>query len=376
MSATVSEIISIMEEIAPSSLAETWDNVGLQVGRRDQAVNRIHIALDPTPEVVAAAADDGAEMLITHHPLIFAPIQTLDFATPLGGIFARSVLSPLSIYSAHTNLDSSPDGLNEAFARMIGMDDLVPLVPSSNSERVKLIFFVPEEYRQKVLKALFSCGAGSIGNYSCCSFSSAGRGTYMPSSEALPFEGSSGKLSCVDEVRVETVVKRSRIDHVLRVVQEVHPYETMEYNIYPMIGTSGVDEASAGLGRVGSFDSPLSLKDLAERVKEVFGMQVVRVVGDLDMPVRRVAVCTGSGASLMKAFYKSGADVFISGELKYHDARTVEEKGLGLVDAGHFGTEHFVGPLLTRVLKEKFKERGLDVAVVASAIEKDPFALV
>ncbi|BCS96859.1 GTP cyclohydrolase 1 type 2 [Desulfoluna limicola] len=376
MSVTVSEIISIMEELAPSSLAESWDNVGLQVGRRDQAVTRIHIALDPTPEVVAAAAADGAEMLITHHPLIFAPIKTLDLATPLGDILARSVSSPLSIYSAHTNLDSAPEGLNASFSRMIGMDSLTPLVPSSDPETVKLVFFVPEEYRHKVMKALFSGGAGSIGKYSCCSFSSAGRGTYMPDCDAHPFEGSAGKMSCVDEVRVETVVKHSQVDQVLAEVRGVHPYETMEYNIYPMVRTSGGDEASMGMGRVGRFEPPTTLKALAERVKEVFGMPSVKVVGNPDMPVTRAAVCTGSGASLMKAFYKSGADVFISGELKYHDAQTALEMGRGLVDAGHFGTEHFVCTLLTRLLKEKLKEKGLEVAVVASTMEKDPFALV
>jgi len=376
MSVTVSEIISIMEELAPPSLAESWDNVGLQVGRRDQVVTRIHIALDPTPEVVAAAAADGAEMLITHHPLIFAPIKTLDLASPLGDILSRSVSSPLSIYSAHTNLDSAPEGLNAAFSRMIGMNRLAPLVPSSDAETVKLVFFVPEEYRHKVMKALFSGGAGSIGKYSCCSFSSPGRGTYMPGSDAEPFEGSSGEMSCVDEIRVETVVKRSQIDHVLAVVRDVHPYETMEYNIYPMVRTSDGDEASAGMGRVGSFEPPTTLKLLAERVKEVFGMPSVKVVGDPDMPVTRAAVCTGSGASLMKNFYKSGADVFISGELKYHDAQAALEKGRGLVDAGHFGTEHFVCTLLTRLLKAKIKERGLGVDVVASTMEKDPFAFV
>jgi len=376
MSATVSEIISMMEELAPSFLAEEWDNVGLQVGRMDRKVTRIHIALDPTPEVVAKACDEGAEMLITHHPLIFAPLKTLDLATPLGDILARSVSSSLAIYSAHTNLDSAPDGLNDAFSRMIGMDPIGPLVPTADSETVKLVFFVPEEYRHKVMKALFSGGAGTIGKYSCCSFSSAGRGTYMPSGDAEPFEGSSRKMSCVEEVRVEAVVKRSKLDHVLNVVREVHPYETMEYNIYPLLRTADADATGAGLGRVGVFDPPMTLSGLARRVKEVFGLPFVRVVGNPDMPVRRAAVCTGSGASLMKAFYRSGADVYVSGELKYHDARTVLEKGKGLVDAGHFGTEYFACGLLVRVLKDKIRERGLAVDVVASDIEKDPFFLV
>ncbi|VVS94381.1 Nif3-like dinuclear metal center hexameric protein [Desulfoluna spongiiphila] len=376
MSATVSEIISMMEELAPSSLAEDWDNVGLQVGRTDRTVTRIHIALDPTPEVVAKACDDGAEMLITHHPLIFAPLKNLDLATPLGEIIARSVSSSLAIYSAHTNLDSAPDGLNDAFSRMIGIDPSGPLVPSVDSETVKLVFFVPEEYRHKVMKALFSGGAGAIGKYSCCSFSSAGRGTYMPSGDAEPFEGSAGKMSCVDEVRVEAVVKRSRLDHVLSVVREVHPYETMEYNIYPLLRTADADASGAGLGRVGALAAPMTLAELAQRVKEVLGLPAVKMVGDPGMTIRRAAVCTGSGASLMKAFYRSGADVYVSGELKYHDAHTVLEKGKGLVDAGHFGTEHFACGLLARALKEKIRERGLAVEVVASDIEKDPFAFV
>ncbi|WP_300672985.1 Nif3-like dinuclear metal center hexameric protein [Desulfoluna sp.] len=376
MSVTVSEIISMMEELAPSSLAEQWDNVGLQIGRTDQTVTRIHIALDPTPEVVAAAADDGAEMLITHHPLIFTPLKTLNLDTPLGGIIARSVSSPLSIYSAHTNLDSAPGGMNDVFSEMIGMDHPVPLMPSFDSETVKLVFFVPEEYRHKVMKALFSGGAGSIGKYSCCSFSSPGRGTYMPEQGAEPSEGFPGKMSCVDEVRVETVVKRSQVDHVLCAVRAVHPYETMEYNIYPLLPGADGDASGSGLGRVGTFNPAIRLKDLAERIKAAFGMPMVKVVGNPEMPVHRAAVCTGSGASLMKAFYKSGADVFISGELKYHDARTVEEMGKGLVDAGHFGTEHFSCTLMAQILKEKIKERGLKVDVVVSTLEKDPFVFV
>lgn len=376
MSATVSEIISMMEELAPSSLAEEWDNVGLQVGHRDHRVTRIHIALDPTPEVVAKACTEGAEMLITHHPLIFSPLKTLDLASPLGDIIARSVSSPLAIYSAHTNLDSAPGGLNDTFSRMIGMTPEGPLVPSADSETVKLVFFVPEEYRHKVMKALFSGGAGAIGKYSCCSFSSAGRGTYMPSAGAEPFEGSAGKMSCVEEVRVEAVVKRSKLDHVLEVVREVHPYETMEYNIYPLLRTADADETGAGLGRVGAFDSPVTLGELAERVKKAFGLPAVRVVGDPGMAVRRGAVCTGSGGSLMKAFYRSGADVYVSGELKYHDAQTALEKGKVLVDAGHFGTEYFACGLLARALNEKIRQRGLDVEVVESRCEQDPFAFV
>lgn len=376
MSVTVSEIISMMEEIAPSSLAESWDNVGLQIGRTDQRVTRIHIALDPTPEVVAAASDDGAEMLITHHPLIFAPLKTLDLATPLGDIIARSVSTPLAIFSAHTNLDSAPDGLNAAFSRMLGMAAPVPLVPSPDSDTVKLVFFVPEEYRHKVMKALFKGGAGAIGRYRCCSFSAAGRGTYLPADDATPYEGSPGKMSCVEEVRVEALVKRALLEQVLGEVREVHPYETMEYNVYPLVQTTGGDEPAAGLGRVGAFDPPLPLAELARRVKEVLGVPSLRVVGDPHLPVRRAAVCTGSGASLMKAFYRSGADVFISGELKYHDARDVEAMGKGLVDAGHFGTEHFVCALLARLLKDKISEKGLSVDVVTSSAETDPFSLV
>ncbi len=377
MSVTVSEIISMMEELAPPSLAEPWDNVGLQLGRVDQPVTRIHIALDPTPEVVAAAAEDGAEMLITHHPLIFTPLKALDLASPLGDIITRSVASPLSIYSAHTNLDSAPHGLNAVFAQMLGIEASVPLLPASDSDTVKLVFFVPEEYRHKVMKALFAGGAGSVGKYGCCSFSTPGRGTYMPEEGAQPFKGSAGALSCVDEVRVETLVMRSKVDAVLESVREVHPYETMEYNIYPMLQVSPGDGAQvAGLGRVGDLSVPTTLTALAEKVKATFSIPFVRVVGDPLMPVRRIALCTGSGASLMSQFYASHADVFISGELKYHDALTIEEKGLGLVDAGHFGTEHFVCTLVARYLREKIKARGLAVDVVESSVERDPFRLV
>jgi dinuclear metal center YbgI/SA1388 family protein len=269
MTVTVADLIGIMEQIAPPALSEGWDNVGLQVGRRDWPVRRVWISLDPIPPVVSAAVDAGVDLLITHHPLIFKAPKTIDFATPLGQIIQHSARHGLSIYSAHTNLDIVSDGINDILAARIDLTDLVPLEDPPP-------------------------GAGK----------------------------------------------------------------------------------GEGLGRVGNLAMPTTLMSLARRIKESMGLTTLRCCGKPDLPVRRAAVCSGSGASLMGAFFASGADVYISGDMKYHDARDVESAGLGLIDMGHFASEHLVVDVLTRRLKAAVEAKSMPVAVEACSLESDPFIAV
>ena len=372
MAVYVSDIIKIVEEIAPLRLAEKWDNSGLQVGDKDSEVRKVVLALDPSEDVVAFACSVNADMLITHHPLIFKPLKTIDFATPAGRIIKMAMENRLAIYSAHTNFDSAGEGLNEILASRLGLKEVAVLCKPDVTETYKLVFYVPTEQKNKLLKVLFETTAGIIGDYTCCSFLSEGNGTYKPGGASQPFRGTPGKIECADEVRIETIVAKNNIEKVVSQLRAQHPYETMPYDIYPLIGIEAVN----GLGRVGLLQEPLTLQAFSEHVKKVLGIGYLKIAGNKDMIVKKVALCTGSGASLMNDFFASGADVYVSGDLHFHDALMVEEKGLGLVDAGHFALEILIAESLTKTLHELCLAKEYPVEFIACPIEKDPFTLI
>ncbi len=373
MTITVGDVIGVMNGIAPQELSEAWDNSGLQAGSRLWEVKKVWVALDPSPEVVEAAAKGGADMLITHHPLLMKPLKAADFDTPAGKLILTAAENRMAIFSAHTNLDKVTGGLNDLLAQKLSLANLRPLGASEDApDLCKLVVFVPGEYAKRVKQALFEGPAGRIGPYSCCSFSMKGIGTFRPSDAAKPFSGEPGKLSCADEVRVETVVERGGIDAVVEKIRRVHPYETMAYDVYPLV-SGKTDE---GIGRVGDLEKPESLGAFAKKMKASLGLSSLRLCGDPGLTVKSVALCTGSGGSLLPDFFGSGADLYITGDMRYHDARNLEEAGKGLIDMGHFASEHIVVDLLKERLGEHFSRCAEVVEVVGCDLEKDPFTVV
>lgn len=373
MTINVSDIMKIVEEMAPLRLAEKWDNCGLQAGETDWPVKKILVALDPLEKVVDYACSIDADLLITHHPLIFKPLSSLDFSTPVGKIIQKTIRNKLAIYSAHTNFDSAANGLNDILAERIGLREIKLLNKiSSEGRRCKLVFYVPTEYKKSVLEALFETTAGIIGDYTCCSFLSDGKGTFKPGEASTPFIGETFKIQSVDETRIETIVHKEDIETIVEHIRQYHPYETMAYDVFPLIDT----ELSSGLGRVGVLPEPSNLIDFAEKVKERLGLGHIKIAGNKDLIVEKVALCTGSGSSLIKDFFASGAQVYLSGDLHYHDARMVEEKGLGLVDAGHFASEILIAESLGKRLQGFCEKKNYDVEVIACTIEKDPFIIL
>lgn len=376
MAATVADIIRVMESLAPSSLAEDWDNPGLQVGHRNQPVRTVTVALDPLPEVVAAAYEQKSDLLITHHPLIFNPLKSLDLNTPAGAVIQKALQHGLAIFSAHTNFDSAAGGLNDILALKIGLENLIPLVPrraARESGMCKLAVYVPSGYEQKISDALFETSAGKIGDYSCCSFRNKGTGTFRPETGALPFIGKIGEISHTDEIRIEAVVPESDVSHIVAHIRKSHPYQTMAYDVYPLLSA---ERLPAGLGRVGELEEETALKTFALRIKEILGLRAVKMTGKPDLPVRKAAVCTGSGSGLMRAFFASDAQVYISGDLRYHDARDAASARRGLVDIGHFASEHLMVKVLAQRLAEILSESGTDVSVNACNLEYDPFIIL
>ncbi len=369
---SIRDIINLMEELAPSRLAESWDPVGLQVGGKDRPVRLIWVALDPLPEVIAAACNQHVDLLITHHPLLFQPVKNLDFNSPVGSILYQAAVNHLAVYSAHTNLDKVAGGLNDILAKRIGLDQTDVLLSENDSDACKLVLYVPADHERQVLGALFQTPAGIIGEYSCCTFRSAGKGTFLPGGHARPYIGKPDEISHVDEIRIETLVQKKDIPAVISHVRSHHPYQTMAFDVYPLMqGVSG-----HGFGRTGTIAEPVNLLQFARTVKEKFCLKNVKITGDPAMMVYRAAVCSGSGSGLLDAFFASAADVYVSGDLRYHDARAAESAGKGLIDIGHFPSEHLMIESVCDYLRKRVSGASWEIRVEACQLEKDPFTMV
>lgn len=373
MQAKVSDIINLIEKIAPPGLAEEWDNPGLQVGSSDWPVKKVWIALDPTPDVVDAACKGKVDLLVTHHPLIFNPVKSIDFASTEGYVIHKAAVCKLAVYSAHTNLDSAEGGLNDLLASRIGIKNTRALCDTKvDAGKCKFVVYVPSGHEQKIIKSLFETRAGIIGSYTCCSFRSSGRGTFRPGSTAKPFSGKTGEISDVDEVRIETVAAKADIPEIIEHVRKSHPYETMAYDAYPLREY----DKSPGMGRFGELEEKTELYILAEKIKSKLSLKNVKFAGNPKLSVTHAAVCTGSGSGLLKDFIRSGAQVYITGDLRYHDAKSAEANGRGLIDIGHFASEHIIVKELAGRLGAMIKEAGYDVLVEACGIERDPFGVL
>ncbi|MEJ2640212.1 MAG: Nif3-like dinuclear metal center hexameric protein [Desulfosarcinaceae bacterium] len=367
--ATVADIITQMAVLAPPQLAEAWDNVGLQVGDRSRPVRRIMVALDPLPEVVGEACEAQIDLLITHHPLLMRPVKRVDFSTATGDIIAKCARHQLAIFAAHTNLDSALGGLNDQFADLLDLRERRPLIAAETPDQTKLVIFVPPEAEATVQEALFAAGAGEIGDYRHCAFRLEGRGSFRPGDTSRPYIGKAGRTESVAEVRLETVVPRRRLNAAVAAAEKVHPYETMAWDAYPLLPAG----ENRGLGRVGLLPAEMTLKRLAETAKAALGAKWVRVVGDRRLRISKVALCTGGGGSLLDAFFGSDAQAYLTGDVRYHDARSVEEAGKGLIDVGHFASERIMVSHLVSQLKARLSDCQPPVSILAATREEEPF---
>ncbi len=369
MPATVAQFIRLLDRIAPPRLAETWDNVGLQIGSLRWPVEKVWTALDALPEVVDRACESGVDLLVTHHPLIFKPVKRIDADSAVGRIAQSALSQQLAIVAAHTNLDSVPGGVNDALADRIGLVDVGALTGKPAHDMLKVMVFVPSTHVQAVLEAMFTLDAGQIGNYTCCSFRCEGTGTFLPGQAARPAIGETGRLNEVQESRIEITVHQDQLDLLLEAIRRVHPYESVACDIYPLKQTP----SAAGLGRVGELASPMSLEALSARLKSVLNLSAVKVVGQAHTQVKRVALCSGSGASLAAAAIAAGAQVYISGDLGYHTARDAQQAQMALIDIGHFGSEHLIVDVLAASLRESIQTAGISATIEACGMETDPF---
>jgi len=356
-------VINLIEKFAPKSLAQEWDNVGLQVGSANAEISKVLVCLDLTDDILEEAISQGANLIITHHPLIFKPQKKISLDTPLGKKIAKLIKHDLVVYSAHTNLDITWGGVNDVLVEKLGLLKPEVLVPTGRENLYKLVVFVPAGYEEKVKEALASNGAGWLGNYSHCFFQNSGIGNFKPLEGSNPFLGSMGKIEEAQEYRLETIVPEKHLKQALQAMLKCHPYEEVAYDCY-LLNNEG---KKFGLGRVGYLPDPLTLEQLLVRVKEALGVSWLRVVGDLDSQIKKVAVCGGSGGNLVSAAAFQGAQVLLTGDVKYHEARDAQDLNLNIIDAGHDLTEQVVIPTLVEYLMQELKGKidiiGLDSSV-------------
>lgn len=342
------DIIKIMNKWAPASLIDEWDNTGFQVGDPNREVKKVLISLDLDREAFEKALEEGAEMIITHHPLIFKPIKSIVYNSYKEKLIYDLIKNDIVVYNAHTNLDLAHKGVNDTLASLFGLKNVEPLKKVKEEGLYKFVVFVPKSHGDIIRKVLGEEGAGFIGNYSHCTYNIEGIGTFMPQEGTSPYIGEANKLEEVEEVRIETIVKEGDISRIVGKVISAHPYEEVAYDIYPLLNKGDV----YGYGRVGDLDR-ISLTSFLDIVKEKLQVSNLMVYGDINKDITRVALCGGSGASLIYDAYRKKADVYITGDVKYHDAQYANELGLTIVDAGHYHTEKVILPVIAKYLEEE-----------------------
>ncbi len=365
------DIAGIINKIAPVALAEAWDNPGLQIGDPAAEVKRVMVALDPTPDVIDSAIKASCQLLVTHHPLIFKPLKSISTATVQGTLIQKAIKGGLSILSLHTNYDIARGGLNDLLADKIGLSNCVPLKVTTTCELVKLVVFVPVDHVEQLRSALFPFAA-TQGNYRDCSFAAGGVGTFTPLEGAEPFSGTVGVLAKALEERLELLILRRELPRAVKALLAAHPYEVPAFDLYPLLN----EGEKLGLGRIGRLPEPLTLGEYAGQLRRVLSAPALRYVGDPSAKISKVALCSGSGASLLHDAARSGADLLVTGDIKYHEARDAEDLGLALIDAGHFPTEIIMVQEITERLGRALVAAGYtDCQVKACRTETDPFRI-
>lgn len=356
------DLLDAFELVAPGSLQEQYDNSGLQIGSPMQDVTKGLICLDVTPEVVREAVEIGCDLILTHHPLLFKGLKKITGQNPVGQVVIEAIKNNIAIVSVHTNLDNIQRGVNEKLGTVIGLKNLRILQPQKGLLH-KLVTFCPGSHANQVRTAIFEAGAGKIGNYDSCSFNLEGTGTFRGGETANPFVGKPQELHYEPEVRIETIVPSYLLDVVLKAMFRSHPYEEVAYDIYPLENHF----AQVGAGMIGQLEVPLSATDFLDQIKRSLKIPYLRHTRPLGYTIKDVAFCGGSGSFLLEKAIASGAQVFITGDLKFHQFIEAEGKIL-LIDAGHYETEQFTKELLYELVNKKFSK----FALLISGVNTNP----
>lgn len=358
----IREVISFFERIAPSSFQESYDNSGLQLGDPEADVSGALLCIDVTEEVVEEAVSLNIRLIISHHPVIFTGLKSLSNRSFTERIIIKAIKNDIAIISLHTNLDNSYRGVSWKMAEKLRLINL-QVLRSMKDALVKLVFFVPSSHLEKVRQSIFNAGAGVIGEYDMCSFNVEGKGTFRGSENTNPYTGTKGEFHTENEIRVETILPSFLQEKILDALVEVHPYEEVAYDFYPLKN----EFRRAGAGITGDLEQTMDEKEFLVLVKNIFKCGCIRHSDFTGRKISKVAVCGGSGSFLLNDAISSGADAFISGDFKYHQFFEPDRRIL-LADIGHYESEQFTKELFYESLTKNFPK----FAVHLSKINTNP----
>ncbi|MBL4625572.1 MAG: Nif3-like dinuclear metal center hexameric protein [Flavobacteriales bacterium] len=342
------EITKYIEEIAPLSLQESYDNAGLIVGNPEMVVKGALICLDSIESVLDEAIELGCNLVIAHHPIVFSGLKKLNGASYVERVVIKAIKNDIAIYAAHTNLDNVRNGVNKKIADRLELKSTSILVPKDRLLN-KLITFCPKEKASEVREALFGAGAGNIGEYSECSFSSEGEGTYKASERSNPYAGEQGKRHSENEIKIEVVFPSNLKTRVIQNLVDSHPYEEVAYDIIQLENKWNM----VGSGMIGELDNVMDEEDFLKYVSVQMNTKCIRHTSLLNKPIKRVAICGGAGSFLIKNAIAAKADVLITGDVKYHEFFDADNQ-LVIMDVGHYESEQFTCELFYEILIEKF----------------------
>jgi dinuclear metal center YbgI/SA1388 family protein len=371
----LAEVVELLHGWYPPETAADWDAVGLAAGDPGADVRRVLLAVDPVLPVAREAAEWDADLLLTHHPLFLRGVHGVAETTPKGRTLAALARAGCGLLTAHTNADHGNPGVSDAIARALGLRNVRPVAPSGPALD-KIVVYVPDTHAEPVRLAIAEAGAGQIGDYDSCSWTSVGEGRFRPLEGAHPVIGRVGDLELVAEARVEAVLQRSRRSEVVRALLAAHPYEEVAYDVIELAEVPGPHGPRRGHGRIGRLDEPVTLADFADRVGAALPTTAhgVRVAGDPDRRVHTVAVGSGSGDFLMDTVLGTDADVYLTSDLRHHRAAEFREhEGPALVDVAHWAAEWTWLPVVERKLRDAAQERGVTVETRVSGVVTDPW---
>lgn len=343
----ISEITAHLEAWAPTPYQESYDNSGLLVGQGNTECTGVLVSLDVTEEVIEEAATKGANLVVSHHPIIFGGLKRLNGKNYVERCVMLAIKKDIALYAIHTNLDNVSTGVNARLAEVLGLKDTRILSGKSGWIR-KLITFAPKDHAQKVLDALFEAGGGHIGKYDQCSFRSEGTGTFRAGEDTDPFVGEHGIRHDELETKLEVVFPFDKKATILNALQHAHPYEEVAYDILTLEN----NWQDVGSGMIGDLETPMSTEDFLKHLKDRVG-GVVRYTRPISEKVSKIAICGGSGSFLLKDAIGAKADVFVTGDFKYHQFFDADGK-IVIADIGHFESEQFTIDLLFDAIHEKF----------------------
>lgn len=374
---TIAELVRWLEDFAPSRLAESWDNVGLLWGDPAASTDRVMTCLTVTSKVADEAIEERAGVILSHHPILFRGTKRIRADLPETAYLWKLARAGIAVASPHTAFDNTRGGINDILAQRLGLVDVGPLRPAASSPKegnplFKVVVFTPEADREAVLAAAFHAGGGRIGNYAECSFAIPGEGTFFGDESTTPAVGAKGRRESVAELRLEMVCDSNRLVPLLDAVRAAHSYEEPAIDVYPLQRITPPSADDPGIGRIGRRSEPISLQDFALVVAKVLGLESIQAVGDPRKRVARVAIACGAGDDFLADAARSGADVLLTGEARFHRGLEAEALGIGLITAGHHATERIGVEVLATLVAAGFP----GLTAWASRREADPFRAI